>query len=135
MPDFGPNVVNKTTTSVVQQYSLVRPNEGNAEAVDVPATANIPPVGIALDGATASGKTIRVAYLGIMDGTTQAIASNTITPGSLLFAAASGKVQPMPANPGTYYQVGIALSGATAAGDLVTLTTCAPRRVVIVDEP
>lgn len=52
-------------------------------------------------------------------GTVEIIAAGAIAVGAEVYAAAGGKVQALPAAPGTYQKVGVAMEAATADGDVI----------------
>ncbi|MEF2145133.1 MAG: capsid cement protein [Desulfovibrionaceae bacterium] len=54
-------------------------------------------------------------------GTMIMVAAGAFAVGDPVFAAASGKVQALPATPGDYVRIGTALESATADGDLVEI--------------
>ncbi len=77
-------------------------------------------LGVTLDSA-AQNDNVAVALLGIANHTVEAVASGAISAGAKVYLAASGKV----AATGTIF-VGIALTAATAADDIIELAHCAP---------
>jgi hypothetical protein len=62
--------------------------------------------------------------------TKKMIASEAITAGEQVFAAASGKVQDLPASAGTYYCVGTALT-AGSTDEVIEVSDCVPFAVVV----
>lgn len=93
------------------------------------------PIGVITDEASAdevtAGKALAVELLGISHRTLPMVASEAITAGEAVFAAAAGKVQDLPAGAGTYYQVGYALTAAAADGDTIEVQHHAPRAVTV----
>jgi hypothetical protein len=62
--------------------------------------------------------------------TKKMIASEAITAGEQVFAAASGKVQDLPTSAGTYYCVGTALT-AGSTDEVIEVADCVPFAVVV----
>ena len=79
----------------------------------------------------AVGKRIQCHILGVFQGSLLMVASEAITAGEHVYAAANGKVQDLPAAPGTYWEVGLALTAAGADTDLIEVAHCVPRKVVV----
>ncbi|MDR2778734.1 MAG: DUF2190 family protein [Puniceicoccales bacterium] len=96
------------------------------------------PIGIITDEAAAhvsgeSKEIVNVALLGSPD-TLQAVASTAITAGSIIIPAESGKVKPLPApttGDETYTMIGIALTAATADGQVIEFMSCVPQQHVV----
>jgi hypothetical protein len=79
-----------------------------------------------------SGTGVRQSVLLLGKGPTKKMVANEIiTEGERVFGAAAGKVQDLPAGAGTYYCVGIALTGAGADGDIIEVQDCVPFAVVV----
>ncbi|MDR2432227.1 MAG: hypothetical protein LBD34_00530 [Puniceicoccales bacterium] len=96
------------------------------------------PIGIITDEAavpTSEGakEIVNVALLG-SSNTLQAVASMAVTAGSILIPAGNGKVKPLPApttNDQTFIMVGIALTSATADGQVIEFMSCVPQQQVV----
>lgn len=88
------------------------------------------PLGVLTDTGKA-GDAVNLNLLGNSCQTQLMVAAGTILAGELLYLAANGRVQRMPTTPGTYYEVGLALSDAGSAGELVEVSSYAARRVTI----
>ncbi len=104
----------------------------SATAGALAGASNIP-IGTLADlqaGGHTSGETATVSLLG-KGGTKLMVASEEITIGEPVFAAANGKVQDLPGSNGTYYQVGYALTTAAADGDLIEVHDHPPIKVVV----
>lgn len=102
----------------------------DADHVDLCGATDVP-IGVCTDEPEAAEDATAVDLLGAAPGTTLMVASEAITAGELVFTAASGKVQDLPAGAGTYYQVGRALNAAGADGDLVEVAPCFPLATVV----
>ncbi|HQU08357.1 MAG: hypothetical protein B7X06_00045 [Verrucomicrobia bacterium 21-51-4] len=72
------------------------------------------PVGVAL-AAASKGEALSVALLGSAATTLRVLSASPIEPGKPVYSTAEGRVQREPKAPGTYYRVGLALTGADAA--------------------
>lgn len=104
----------------------------SATAGALAGASNIP-IGTLADlqaGGHTSGETATVSLLG-KGGTKLMVASEEITIGEAVFAAANGKVQDLPGSAGTYYQVGFALTTAAADGDIIEVQDCVPIKTVV----
>ena len=81
------------------------------------ATATDDPIGVALSDALEND------YSGVQflakDGTVELCAAGAITAGAEVYAAASGKVQALPAAAATYRKIGIALGAASGDGAMI----------------
>ena len=89
------------------------------------------PVGVITDEASAAEELVAVELLGVTKRTLRMVASEAIDAGEHVYTAASGKVQDLPAGAGTYYEVGLALTSASADGDLIEVATCVARKTVV----
>lgn len=87
------------------------------------------PVGTVDDTGTA-GEPVSLLLLG-KGKTKKMVASEAITVGEQVFAAASGKVQDLPTGAGTYWCVGIAQTASTADGQLIEVQDCVPYPVTV----
>ena len=97
-------------------HALVKLSSG--KVVKSTATATDDPVGIAEYAAEADGDEVAVRLLNT-DGTVEMVAAGAVTSGTIVYAAADGKVQTLPVAAATYRQIGIALEAATADGDII----------------
>ncbi|MDR1457883.1 MAG: hypothetical protein LBI47_03485 [Puniceicoccales bacterium] len=96
------------------------------------------PIGIITDEAAdpTSGwpkEIVNVALLG-SPNTLQAVASTEITAGSIVVPAENGKVKPLPAPTGNDQictMIGIALTPATADGQVIEFMSCVPQQHVV----
>ena len=84
----------------------------NSNSAGIPATAATAIVGVSMNKAE-SGKVLEIA-----DGLVMVEASGAITAGALVYADASGKAT---ATKGTAEAAGVAIVGATGAGDIITV--------------
>ncbi len=81
------------------------------------ATATDDPIGVSLrDGSAADVVSVELINTG---GTIEMTAAGAITSGAVVYAAASGKVQALPAAAATYLKIGIALEAASADGSII----------------
>ena len=81
------------------------------------ASASGKPVGVSLY-AVSAGDTVSVKLIN-SQGTFEIEAAGAIDLGDPVYAAASGKVQALPADAGDYQRIGIAVEAATADGDII----------------
>ncbi len=93
-------------------------------------TASTVPMGTIdnIETGTAVRQTLHLLGKG---STKKMVANEIITEGERVFGAAAGKVQDLPAGAGTYYCVGIALTGSGADGDVIEVLDCVPFSVVV----
>jgi hypothetical protein len=89
------------------------------------------PLGVIDDTASDAGEDVSVQLLGCADSTLRMVASAAVSAGSPVYAAASGKVRVLPSSAGTYYLVGIALTAATADGQVIEVDPVAAVRTVV----
>jgi hypothetical protein len=87
------------------------------------------PIGVITDEAEAANNPVNVQLLG-GESTAIIIAGAPIAAGSRVVSAADGKITALPFAAGTYLQVGIALTSATAAGDGVEVLTGIPVPII-----
>lgn len=121
--------VNSAVTAGTHHF-LVKLTSASAGSL---CAANEIPVGTLADlqaGGHASGEQATVSLLG-KGPTKLMVASEAITIGEEVFAAAAGKVQDLPGSSGTYYSVGFALTTAAADGDIIEVQDRVPVKVVI----
>jgi hypothetical protein len=88
-----------------------------ADVVLNTATATDEPVGVA-QGVAEDGEDVTVRPLN-QSGTVQMTAAGAITAGADVYAAASGKIQALPATAGTYKKIGKALIAASGDGSVI----------------
>jgi hypothetical protein len=95
------------------------------------------PIGIVTDEASASNPSepeiVNVALLGGPD-TLRAVASGTISVGSILVPAENGRVKSLPGRTSddvTYESIGIALTSATAGDQIIEFLSCVPQQRVV----
>jgi hypothetical protein len=96
------------------------------------------PIGIITDEAATptsevSKEIVNVALLG-SPNTLQAVASTAITAGLILIPTENGKVKPLPASTGSDQictMIGIALTAATADGQVIEFMSCVPQQHVV----
>lgn len=113
------NNITKTASAAIAKGALVKLGSDSSFVAPCSATdANA--IGVALDSA-AQNDNVAVALLGIANHTVQALASGAIGAGAKAYLAANGEISAS----GTIY-VGIALTAASADGELVELAHCAP---------
>jgi len=96
-------------------------------AVNGVATA---PIGTCPD-TPALGDSAAVLLLGSASESITMVASEAITVGSRVFAAADGEISDLPAGAGTYFCVGVALEAAAADQDEIQVDPCIPFSVVV----
>lgn len=85
------------------------------------------PLGLMTDTGQA-GDAVAMALLGNTARTLLMVAATPIAPGDPVFTAAAGRIQTTPTTPAIVYQVGRALTEATAAGQLVEVEPSYPRK-------
>lgn len=110
------------------RYLLGKPGSSVAE-VNLCGAAD-QPLGVITDEGEA-GDPVNVALLIAASTTLLMIASEPIAAGSRIYTDANGKVQNEPAAPGDYYEVGIALTAASANGDAFEVCPSAPRKTKV----
>jgi hypothetical protein len=89
------------------------------------------PIGTQLGTPAAAEESVAIGLLGAAHRTRLMVASEAISAGEAVFAAANGKVQDIPAGAGTYYQVGVALTAASADGDIIEVDPQPATRQVV----
>jgi hypothetical protein len=99
----------------VPAHALVKLSSG--KVVVCTATATDLPIGVARYAA-ASGELVAIELLNA-GGTIEMIASEAISQGEAVFAAADGEIQDLPTTSGTYKMIGYAMDEATADQDII----------------
>ncbi len=105
----------KTGTGGVGGHRLVKLD--GTTVVHNTAVSTDEPIGIGLY-TTEEGYNIAVKFLN-SPGTVLITAADAIDQGDPVYAADNGKIQPLPANPGTYRKVGRAIKGASGDGSII----------------
>jgi hypothetical protein len=95
-----------------------------------PAASGELPIGVVTDEAAAAEDPVNVQLLG-GNSTVLIGAAAPISAGTFVIGAANGKIIPLPATAGTHRVVGIALTSATLAGEMVEVLTGLPSNIVI----
>jgi hypothetical protein len=93
--------------------------------------ASAVPIGVISDEAASAGDEVTVELLGSSGNTVRMVASAAITAGVLVYTAASGKVSALTSTSGTYYCVGVALTAASAANDVIEVDPCVAQKTVV----
>ena len=106
-----------TAGAAVSKYRLVK-FDGSMDVIHNTATATDDPIGVSKHGAEAAGNYVPVAFLN-EPGTLEMEAAGAITAGADVYAAADGKIQPLPGTPGDYRQIGLALEAASGDGSII----------------
>lgn len=89
------------------------------------------PLGLATDEPAAAEEPVNVELLGATGRTLLGVASASISAGSLLVAAANGKLRALPGTSGTYYIIGRALGAASNDGDVIAFVPSFPVQRVV----
>lgn len=122
------STVRRTNDAAIATRHLLYKKGAGDNTVAVAGAADIP-IGTIDNIETGTGAGMAVLLLG-KGSTKKMVASETITAGEAVFAAANGKVQDLPVAAGTYYQVGIALT-AGGADEVIEVLDCVPVPVVV----
>lgn len=122
------SITRKAEAAISLKHALV--TQGTADDEVALCGASDIPLGV-VPTTCAIDESVPVELLGGNGSTIVGIASEAITAGERVFAAASGKLQDLPAGAGTYYQVGIALTAAAADGDEIEIMPTSPVAVVV----
>lgn len=123
------NVTKLTDASISTRYLLGK--DGSDDNHIAACGASDIPLGVITDEASAAEEPVNVAILGNAVGTLLVVASEAITVGEHVYTAASGKVQDLPGSAGTYYEVGVALTAASADGDVIEIAHTVARKTVV----
>lgn len=115
-------------TTVSRRNLLGKPGS-TASQVDLCGAGDCP-LGVITDEG-ASGDLVNLALPGSASSTVLMVASEPIAIGDAVYTAASGKVQDEPGVPGTYYQVGTAVSPASGDDDTFEVDPVEPRKTVV----
>jgi hypothetical protein len=94
------------------------------------ATAAGAPIGACPD-TPALGDSAAVILIGVTDESVTMVASEAITVGERVFAAAAGKISDLPAAAASYFCVGQALEAAAEDGDEIQIASCVPFTVTV----
>jgi hypothetical protein len=115
--------------AVTARFLLGTVGAGGDLSVDIAAADDVP-LFVITDEA-AAGDAVPCDILGGLGRTTRMTAAGAISVGEEIVAAASGKVQPLPASPGTYYSVGRALTATENADELLEVAAHPAREIVV----
>jgi len=81
--------------------------------------------------ASAAGESVPCYLLGQVPHPIPMKTAGAVTVGTMVYTAASGRIQSLPSAAGTYYMVGIALETASASGDTILVSSCIPQKIVV----
>lgn len=110
------------------RYTLVKNGPQPGTVVPV-VDASDRPLGIATDSGEV-GDIVNINLIGIGSQTQLMVASVAIAEGTAVFQSAGGRVQKESNSSGVFYEIGTALSSASAAGELIEVAAIAPIRTV-----
>lgn len=102
-------------TGGLSAWCLVKLSSGTVVLNTAAATDDA--IGVTLS-TVLEGEPVSVALLNT-GGTLEMTSAGAITAGARVFAAASGRVQALPASAGTYRLIGIAMNAASGAGAVI----------------
>ena len=122
--------VTRLTDGAIATRHLLGTAGSDASHVAICGVATVP-MGVINDEASASGEEVAVELLGSANSTVRMVAGGAIAAGSLVYTAANGLVTALSATAGTYYCVGVALSAATASGEVIEVDPSAAHKVVV----
>lgn len=122
--------LSKRATAAIATRHLLVTFGATADLIAVAAADDVP-LGPCIDEPETALDPVAVKLLGIDPETVKMVASEAITAGEDVFAAAGGKVQDLPVAAGTYYKVGRALTAAAADGDEIEVQHCTPLATVV----
>lgn len=130
---FAEGRVSKLADAAVTTRYLLAKEGSDADHFDICGAANRP-WGVITDEA-AIGDMVNLELFGLINRSILMVASEAITAGSDIYAAANGKVQDEPATAGTFYRVGRALTAAGADGDVLSVIPLPPVKVIVLALP
>ena len=121
--------VTRLTDAAITTRNLLYKDGSDDDHIAVCGASDIP-LGTVDDEADAAEELVALKLLGT-GGTRKMVASEAITVGEHVYTAASGKVSDLSASAGTYYRVGVALTAASADGDVIEVMTSVPAATVV----
>lgn len=116
--------------SAVEAQRLVKLSSG--KVTHNSASSDDEPIGVS-EYYAASGDLVAIRFLSNA-GSFAVVAAGAITAGAKVYAAASGKVQALPEDAGTYLRVGTALTAASADGEVIEFLPYVPNETETVSE-
>ena len=93
--------------------------------------ASTVPTGVIADESSAAGEEVSVELLGSAGSTVRMVAAGAVNAGGLVYTSANGMVGTLPTASGAYYCVGMALTPATASGDVIEVDPCVAAKVTV----
>ena len=123
------NITKMAAEVITRKYLLCKLNQSGKVSIAGGADC---PIGVVTDEVERVDDLVNVALLGVCD-TVKMVASESVSPGDIVVVGTGGKVKSLPSADGTYYQVGIALTPASADG-IVEFVSCLPIKHVIATE-
>jgi hypothetical protein len=124
-----PGSLTKTADAALATQHLLVKFGSDASHIAV-AGATDAPIGTCVD-TPAADESAGVHLLGSYPGSVTMVASEAVTAGERVFAAASGKISDLPAAAADYFCVGVALESASADGDEIEVDACVPFTVTV----
>jgi hypothetical protein len=122
--------VTRLTDAAVSIRYLLGTQGSDASHVAVCGASTVP-LGVIADEASDAGEEVAVELLGAAGSTVRMVAGGAVPVGSLVYTAANGLVTTLSAAAGTYYCVGIALSAATASGEVIEVDPCVAHKITV----
>jgi len=123
------SITRKTDAAIATRHLLVKVGS-DADHIAACGASEVP-IGTVPDEAAAAEENVEVALLGSAPSSRKMVASEAITAGEKVYTAASGKVQDLPTDAGTYYCVGTALTPASADGDVIEVDPAPAQKEVV----
>ena len=124
------SVITRLTDAAVTTRYLLGTAGSDVSHIAVGGASSVP-MGVIADEASAAGEEVAVELLGSAGSTVRMVSAGSIAAGNLVYTAASGRVSTLSSTAGTYYCVGIALSAATAAGEVVEIDPCVAHKIIV----
>jgi hypothetical protein len=122
--------ITRLTDGAIATRYLLGTTGSDASHVAICGAATVP-TGVIADEASIAGDPVAVELLGSAGSTVRMVAGGAVNVGSLVYTAANGMVSALSAAAGTYYCVGVALSAASASGDVIEVDPCVAHKVTV----
>lgn len=124
----GEGYITKLSSAAMTTRYLLVKFGADVDHITISSASHEQVLGVCIDEAVGAEEYVTVALLGCFTGTIRMVASAAIVIGAFVASDGTGKAITLTPAGGGKYQIGVALTAAAQAGDIIEVAHCAPIR-------